>query len=119
MEKNQSTAKIHGKPYYAARRPRTILCHLHFGFLHTEKLTTRERKIALESEATLSPSFYRHSCEHCNKTQIKMVGAHSKINRTCKDDPTRYGIRRDKERQTEKEMGRQHYGMDSLKLGDV
>ena len=33
-----------------------------------------------------------------------MVWAHSEINRTCKDDPTGYGTRREKERQTEKEM---------------
>ena len=40
------------------------------------------------------------------KTQIEMVWAHSKINTTCKYDPTGHGTRREKERQTEKEMGR-------------
>ena len=35
-----------------------------------------------------------------------MVWAHNKINRTCNDDPTGHGTRREKERQTEKEMGR-------------
>ena len=35
---------------------------------------------------------------HCEKTQIEMVWAHNKISRTCKDDPTGHGIRREKER---------------------
>ena len=43
---------------------------------------------------------------HCEKTQIEMVWAYNKINRTCKDDPSGHGTRREKERQTEKEMGR-------------
>ena len=37
---------------------------------------------------------------------IEMVWAHNKINRTCKDNPTGHGTRREKERQTEKEVGR-------------
>ena len=32
---------------------------------------------------------------HCEKTQIEMVWAHDKINKTCKDDPTGHGTRRD------------------------
>ena len=58
----------------------------------------------------------------CEKTQIDMVWAHKKINRICKDDSTGHGSRREKERQTEEEMGRQHYnGMDrfKLKLGEA
>ena len=51
------------------------------------------------------------------KTQTEMVWAHNKINRTCKDDPTGPCTRRQKERQTEKEMGRQHNGMDRFKVG--
>ena len=35
-----------------------------------------------------------------------MVWAHNKINRTCNDGPTGHGTRREKERQTEKEMRR-------------
>ena len=35
-----------------------------------------------------------------------MVWAYNKIHTACKDDPTGHGTRRDKERQTEKEMGR-------------
>ena len=35
-----------------------------------------------------------------------MVRAHNKIKRTCKDDPTGHGTRREKETQAEKEMGR-------------
>ena len=44
-----------------------------------------------------------------------MVWARNKINRTCKDDPTGHCTRREKERQTEKEMGRQRNG----KLGEA
>ena len=43
--------------------------------------------------------------------------AQNKINRTCKDDPTGHCTRREKERQTEKEMGRQHNGVDRIKVG--
>ena len=46
----------------------------------------------------------RRSHHHCEKTQIEMVWEHNKINRTCKDDPTGDGIRKEKERQTEKEI---------------
>ena len=48
----------------------------------------------------------RRSYHNCEKTQIEMVWAHNKINRTCKDDPTGHGTRREKDRQTEKKMGR-------------
>ena len=51
------------------------------------------------------------------KTQTEMAWAHNKINRTCKDDPTGHCTRREKERQTEKEMGRQHNGRDRFKVG--
>ena len=47
----------------------------------------------------------------------EMVWAQNKINRTCKDDPTGRCTRREKERQTEKEMGRQRNGMDRIKVG--
>ena len=47
--------------------------------------------------------------------KIEMVWARNKINRACKDDPTR----REKERQTEKEMGRQRNGMDRFKAGEA
>ena len=36
---------------------------------------------------------------------------------TRKDDPTGHCTRREKERQTEKEMGRQRNGMDRIKVG--
>ena len=45
-----------------------------------------------------------------------MVWTHNKISRTCKDDPAGHCTRGEKERQTEKETGRQHYGVDGLKL---
>ena len=48
-----------------------------------------------------------------------VVWAHNKINKTCKDDPTRHGTRREKQRQTEEEIRRQHSGMDTFKLGKV
>ena len=51
------------------------------------------------------------------KTQTEMVWAHNKINRTSKDGPTGHCTRREKERQTEKEMGRQRNGMDRFKVG--
>ena len=46
--------------------------------------------------------------------QIEMVWAHNKINRTGKDDPEGHGTGREKERQTEKEMARQHTRMDRM-----
>ena len=36
------------------------------------------------------------------KTQVETVMALNKIHRPCKDDPTGYGARIEKERQTEK-----------------
>ena len=51
------------------------------------------------------------------ETKTEMVWAQNKINRTCKDDPTGHCTRREKERQTEKEMGRQHNGVDRIKVG--
>ena len=54
---------------------------------------------------------------HCEKTQIEMVWAHNKINRTCKDDPSGRGTRREEERQTEKEMGKYYIGMDRIRVG--
>ena len=54
---------------------------------------------------------------HCEETQTEMIWAQNKINRTCKDDPTGHCTRREKERQTEKEMGRQRNGMDRIKVG--
>ena len=35
----------------------------------------------------------------------------------CKDDPTEHGARKEKERQREKEMGRQPIRMDRFKVG--
>ena len=46
-----------------------------------------------------------------------MVWAQNKIIRTNKADPTGHGTMREKEMQTEKEMGRQHIGIDSFKVG--
>ena len=54
---------------------------------------------------------------HCDKTPIEMVWAHKKIKRICKDDPTRHGTRREKERETEKGIGRQHTRMDRFRVG--
>ena len=38
----------------------------------------------------------------------------NKINRACQDDPTGHCTRMEKERQTEKEIGRQRNGMDRI-----
>ena len=47
-----------------------------------------------------------------------MVWVHNKIKTTSKDDRTRYGSRKEKERQAEGEMKRlrQHDGMDRFKV---
>ena len=45
-----------------------------------------------------------------------MVWVRNNVNRTCKDDPTGHCTRREKERQTEKEMGRQSNGIDRTAL---
>ena len=45
------------------------------------------------------------------------IEIHNKIKRTCKDDPSGHGTRREKERQTEKEMARQLFGMGRFKVG--
>ena len=50
------------------------------------------------------------------KTQMEVVLTHNEINRTCKDDPTWYGTRREKDRQTEKEMGRYYIRMDRIRV---
>ena len=49
------------------------------------------------------------------KTQ-EIVWTHNKINRNCKDDSIGHCTRREKERQTEKEMGRQHNGTNGFKV---
>ena len=46
-----------------------------------------------------------------------MVWADNKIDRTCTDDPTGHGTRREKEKHTEKEMGRQCIGMGRFGVG--
>ena len=51
------------------------------------------------------------------KKQIETVWAHNQINRTCKDNPTGYGVSREGERQTEKEVGRQRNGKDGFNVG--
>ena len=56
------------------------------------------------------------SSHHCEETQTEMVWAQNKINRTFKDDPTGHCARREKERQTEEEMGRQRNGMDRIQV---
>ena len=38
-------------------------------------------------------------------TQTEMVRAHNKMYRTCQDNPAGHSARREKMRQTEKEMG--------------
>ena len=46
-----------------------------------------------------------------------MIRAHNKLIRACQDNHARHSPRREKTRQTEKEMGKQHSGMDGLDTG--
>ena len=46
-----------------------------------------------------------------------MVRARNKIFRACQDNPAGHSARREKTRQTEKEMGGQHPGMDGHDTG--
>ena len=46
-----------------------------------------------------------------------MVRAHNEIFGACQDNPAGHSARRAKERQTEKEMGGQHPGMDGHEAG--
>ena len=46
-----------------------------------------------------------------------MVRAHNKIFRACQDNPAGHSARTAKKRQTEKEMGGQHPGMDEHDTG--
>ena len=57
------------------------------------------------------------SYDHSQTTQTEMVRAHNKIIRACQDNHARNSPRREKMRQTEKKMGRQHPGMDGLNTG--
>ena len=53
----------------------------------------------------------RRPLDHSKTTQIEMVRAHNKIFRACQDNPAGHSARREKTRQTEKEMGGQRPGM--------
>ena len=59
----------------------------------------------------------RRPPDHSQTTKTEMVRPHNKINRACQDGHARYSPRREKTRQAEKEMGRQHPGMDGLDTG--
>ena len=51
-----------------------------------------------------------------NIRKLRCCG-HNKINMTYKDDPTGFGIRREKKRQTAEEMGGQNIGIISVSFG--
>ena len=70
-----------------------------------------------DAQESSKASHFCRSSHHCEETQTEMVWAQNKINRTGKDDPTGHYTRREKERQTEKEVGRQRNGMDRIKVG--
>ena len=53
----------------------------------------------------------RRPLDYSKTTQTEMVRAHNKIFRACQDNPAGHSARREKTRQTEKEMGGQHPGM--------
>ena len=59
----------------------------------------------------------RRPLGHNKATQTEMVRARNKIYRACQDNPAGHSARREKKRQTEKEMGRQHPGMDCHDAG--
>ena len=59
----------------------------------------------------------RRPLDHSKTTQTEMIRAHNKIFRACQDNPAGHSARREKTRQTEKEMGGQHPGMDGHDTG--
>ena len=54
----------------------------------------------------------RRPLDHSKATQTEMVRARNKIYGACQDNPAGHSARRETKRQTEKEMGGQHPGMD-------
>ena len=54
----------------------------------------------------------RRPLDHSKATQTEMVRVYNKIYRACQDNPAGHSTKREKERQTEKEMGGQHPRMD-------
>ena len=60
-------------------------------------------------------TIFQHFPDEVN-SPVLLSMYHNKINRTCEDGPTGHCTRREKERQTEKEMGRQRNGMDRFKV---
>ena len=59
----------------------------------------------------------RRPLDHSKATQTEMVRARNKIYRACQDNPAWHSAMREKKRQTEKEMGGQHPGMDGRDTG--
>ncbi|KAK2178941.1 hypothetical protein NP493_522g01034 [Ridgeia piscesae] len=54
----------------------------------------------------------RRPLDHSKATQTEMVRVYNKIYRACQDNPAGHSTKREKEGQTEKEMGGQHPRMD-------
>ena len=54
----------------------------------------------------------RRPLDHSKATQTEIIRARNKIYRACQDNPAGHSASREKKRQTEKEMGVQHPGMD-------
>ena len=59
----------------------------------------------------------RRPIDHSKKTQNEMLRTYNKIFRACQDNTEGHSARRPKTRQTEKEMGGQHPGMDGHDTG--
>ena len=59
----------------------------------------------------------RRPLDHSKTTQTEMVRARNKIFRAYQDNPAGHSARSEKTRQTEKEMGGQHPGMDGHDTG--
>ena len=53
----------------------------------------------------------RRPLDHSKATQTEMVRARN-MYRACQDNPAEHSARREKKRQTKKDMGGQHPGMD-------
>ena len=57
--------------------------------------------------------------DFCEEMQVEMVWVHNKINRTCKDDPTRHGTGRENERQIKKRWEDKISEWIGLRLGEA
>ena len=76
---------------------------------HPQRLHLQRRDAKQNSASNWAP---RRPLDHSKATPTEMVRARNKIYGVCQDYPSGHSARREKKRQTEKEMGGQHPGMD-------